>query len=210
MVAETLLFSLPAGDDFLRGSFKSVEGSIGIVVLSRASAGVGEAENVCIEAFNGAGLSTFDIGLLTAREESFSDIRDNVPLLAGRLLDFIEHLKRRRAHPTRRRMAIYAEDAASPAALRAAAERDNDIVALACRGGLIDRAGSLYLGALNSRLLFIAERGDAAFLSSARRAFDRIGCVRETALIDGSAPGADDAVARKAVRWFLAAFSSDD
>ncbi|MDR1276723.1 MAG: hypothetical protein LBL72_10150 [Candidatus Accumulibacter sp.] len=198
MNTETLLFSLPAGDDLLRGSFNDVGESAGIVFVPRASADAGDA--AFIDAFNGAGLSTFSVGLLSAREEGFSDVQDNVPLLAKRLLDFIDHLKRHLARDLRQRMAIYAEGAASPAALRAAAERDNDIAALVCRGGLIDRAGSLYLDALDSRLLFIADTDDAACLASAERAFARIPCEKETARID-----ADDAVARKAIEWFQGA-----
>ncbi|MDR1162368.1 MAG: hypothetical protein LBM17_00830, partial [Candidatus Accumulibacter sp.] len=76
-------------------------------------------------------------------------------------------------------------------------ERDNEVAALVCRGGLIDRAGSLYLDALDSRLLFIADTDDTACLASAERAFGRIRCEKETAQID-----ADDTVARKAIEWF--------
>jgi hypothetical protein len=214
MSPETLLFSLPAGEDFLRGSFIDADDSAGIVVLARAKAWPGGtedgAEDLFAGAFRRAGASILSVGLLTSHEENFSDIRDNVPLLAKRLLDFLDHMKRLGIVAARRRIGIYAEDAVSPAALRVAAERDGDIAALVCRGGLIDRAGTLYLTALNSRLLFIADSGEDAFLASAKRAFSRIGCAKETALFDASALGADAVAADKAANWIFAAFSSSD
>ncbi|MDR2508471.1 MAG: hypothetical protein LBD67_10900 [Candidatus Accumulibacter sp.] len=203
MSSETLLFSLPAGNDVLRGSFSGTGNSRGIVLLSEASAEPRETSRVFLTRFHDAGLSTFSVNLLTPREESFSGIHDNVPLLCGRLRDFLDHLKRylARENAARQDFMFYAADAASPAALRVSAERDGR--AIVCHGGLIDRAGTFYLNSLNSPLLFIADRNDAALLVMAERAFRKISGVKEMALIDPSDPGALRIAADRMTDWFL-------
>ena len=55
---------------------------------------------------------------------------------------------------------LYAANATSPVAVRVAAQRDHDIAAIVCRGGLIDLAGMLYLRSLESPLLMLVEETD--------------------------------------------------
>ena len=92
-------------------------------------------------------------------------------------------------------------DAASPAALRVAVERNGR--AVVCHGGLIDRAGMFYLNSLNSPLLFIADRNDATLLAMSERAFQKISAIKETTLIDPSDPNALRIAADRTVNWFL-------
>lgn len=57
-----------------------------------------------------------------------------------------------------------------------ALQRDHDIAAIVCRGGLIDLAGILYLRSLASPLLLLHEQSDVQHIASNRRALQEVRC----------------------------------
>ena len=67
-------------------------------------------------------------------------------------------------------LAIFATGDTSPAAIRAAAQRDTQVQALACHGGLIDRAGLEALKYLSAPLLMLFDAEDRIGPLAAERA----------------------------------------
>lgn len=115
------------------------------------------------------GYAILNMDLLTAQEVHFVDATANVPRLAQRLIDLLD-LARRNGDLADLPLGIFATGDASPAAIRAAARRDTQIRALACHGGLIDRAGRESLEFLRAPLLLLADPEDLAVKTSYERA----------------------------------------
>jgi hypothetical protein len=200
----------------LHGQLKLLPLSRGIVVLAHAAATLDEREEIVAAHFRDAGLSTLNIDLLSRQEERYADACHNVPLLARRLLDFLELLKNRMllGEIVPQPLALFAANATSPVAVRVAALRDYDITALACRDGLIDLAGTLYLRSLDSPLLLLVEEHDEQHLASSRRALLEVHCSHKLTLIpeigiDFATSAGFQLAASAAAQWFLAHFKSD-
>ncbi|MDD2884868.1 MAG: hypothetical protein PHT48_07505 [Dechloromonas sp.] len=102
------------------------------------------------------GLAVLSMDLLTSQELQFSDATQNVPRLTQRILDILALI----AHDddmNRLRLILWAHGEASPAAIRAATQRDTQVNALICQGGLIDKAGLQGLKFLAAPLLMLLD-----------------------------------------------------
>lgn len=97
--------------------------------------------------------------LLTSLENQFVDATQNVPRLTQRLIDLLD-LARRDYELAELPFGIFATGDASPAAIRAAAQRDIQIRAVVCHGGLIDRAGKQALEFMTAPLLMLGDLAD--------------------------------------------------
>jgi hypothetical protein len=207
--------SIPCEHGLLHGRLSPVEATAGLVILAHDCAGANarDAFNELLAGrFREAGLSTLSIDLLARQEAHFPDVHNNVPLLAKRLLDFLELIKKRMLIgelPTQA-LGLWAAEATSPAAVRVAALRDHDIGAVVCHGGLIDRAGMLYLRSLASPLLVLLDETDPQPIASNTRALQEVSCRKELKLVAQS--GADDAAsagyAAEASGWFRKHFQA--
>lgn len=111
------------------------------------------------------GYAVLSMDLLTMHEAQFADATQNVPRLAQRLLDILD-LARRDETLASLPFAIFATGDAGPAAIRTAAQRDTQILALACHGGLVDRAGKQALEFLRAPILMLGDAGDDAVKAS--------------------------------------------
>lgn len=147
------------------------------------------------EAAAEARLAVFTLELLTAQELHFPDSAHNVPLLCERLLHGLE-LAQRDAETQDLPVGIFADAAAAPAAIRAAARRDSQVRALACHGGLVDVAGIQNLELLAAALLMLADADDTVSEASLRRAAAHLSAPWECVTL---APG--ESPARRAVAW---------
>lgn len=136
--------------------------------------------------------------LLTSRDLHFPDHLHNVPLLSERLLQvlaFADHDGDTAELP----VGIHACAALAPAALRAAAQRDAQVRALVCHGGIIDLAGLQYLELLAAPLLMLFEPEDELGQTSFQRAAPHLGAPWETRQLASG----DDGVAL-AAHWLAA------
>lgn len=136
--------------------------------------------------------------LLSSRDLHFPDHLHNVPLLAERLLQALAFADRD-GDTEGLPVGIHATAPLAPPALRAAAQRDAQVRALACRGGLIDLAGLQYLELLAAPLLMLFAADDETGPAAFRRAAAHLNAPWETRQLASE----DDGVAM-AAHWLAA------
>ena len=212
----TITLTVPSEHGPLHGQLELLNKSCGLVVLAHAATTLDDREEIVAAVFREAGLSTLNVDLLSRQEERFVDARHNVPLLAKRLLDFLAPIKNRMllGEIASQPLGLQAANATSPVAVRVAALRDHDIAAVACRDGLIDLAGVLYLRSLESPLLLLVEASDEQHLASSSRALQEVHCPHELALIpeigiDFATSTGFQLAAAEAAQWFVKHFKAN-
>jgi hypothetical protein len=188
----TLIRNTPLGS--LHGSLDLPDQPRGLVLLARA-------HHAPVDAWITANLAArhfavLNMELLSAQESRFADATQNVPKLTERLLDLLD-MVRHDGDTEALPLAIFASGDAAPAALRAAAQRDTQVKALACHGGLIDRAGLQALKLLTAPLCLLIDAADEAAQTAATRAFPHLSVAHECHLLT---PG-EDPILRVAA-WF--------
>jgi len=179
----------------LHGQLELPEEPRGLILVARAHHA---AQDVAISScFGEFGFATFTMELLTAQEMQYSDATQNVPRLTQRLIDILDMI-RIDGDMEKLPLAIFTTGDVAPAAIRAAAQRDTQVMAVACHGGLIDRAGGQALDLLIAPLLMIFNADDLAGNAAWQRAASRLACTHEMQIIDiGEDP------AKPAASWFL-------
>jgi hypothetical protein len=193
----------------LHGQLTLLPDARGLIILAHAGANPESHDEALGAILRDNGFATLRLDLLPYAEERFDDVHNNVSLLAKRLLGGLNMIKREMQNEALPILPIglCAADHASPVIVRVAAQRDNDISALACRGGLIDLAGVLYLRSLASPLLFLLGEKDDTLVASGRRALQEVSCAKALEIIPSAtsafdSPVAFDAAARKISQWF--------
>lgn len=201
--------SIHTGHGLLHALLTERADACGLVVLAHAGTLPDAHDDALADALRDAGMSTLVIDLLTHREERFADAHNNVPLLAKRLLECLTLIKRQMLNEELPPLpiALCAAGAVSPVVIRVAGLRDHDIAAVACRGGLIDLAGMLYLRALKAPLLVLLGEKDGALLASNRRALDEVACTKRLEIVAASDSSFDSTsagatVSGKVTDWF--------
>lgn len=124
------------------------------------------------EALHHEGFATLRVDLLNSNECRFTDAASHLPLLTERLLAVIAEAHRQIELDVIPPLPIglVAGGQTTPLAVRVAAQRDRDVRALVCHGGLVDLAGLQYLKVLQAPLLLLADAGDSAAIANAERA----------------------------------------
>ena len=168
--------SLPCEHGLLHGRLTQVAAAAGLVILAHDCAANDVRDEILAGRLRRAGLSTLSIDLLARQEEQFADVHNTVPLLARRLIDFLDLVRKRMliGELAEQPLGLWAAHATAPAAVRVAALRDHDIAAVVCLGGLIDLAGMLYLRTLAAPLLVLVEETDARLVVSNSRALQEV------------------------------------
>jgi dienelactone hydrolase len=164
----------------LHGQLDRPENPRGLILIARAHRVPDDDPMIANLAAEGYAILAMD--LLTAHELQFADATQNVPRLAQRLLDILD-LIRNDGDMQELPLGIYANGDASPAAIRCAAQRDIQVKALACHGGLIDRAGLQSLELLVAPLLVIFEHDDALSPAAYQRAIAYLGGAHQKLLL---------------------------
>lgn len=193
----------------LHGLIALPQDARGLVVLAYAGASPDARDSAIVGTLRQSGMATLVIDLLTHQEEHFTDMHNNVPLLAKRLLDCLTLIRRQMQNgelPTLP-IGLCGTNTTSPVAIRVAALRDHDIGAIVCLGGLIDLAGMLYLRTLESPLLVLVGEADSTLIASNRRALNEVACTKALELIPETEAVADPtsafhALSRKIAHWF--------
>ena len=97
--------------------------------------------------------------VLSAQERQFADAVHNVPRLTQRVIDLLD-LIRHDPELSELPLALFAHGDLTPPAIRAAAQRDAQVQALACHGGIVDQAGLQALKLLAAPLLMLFDADD--------------------------------------------------
>ena len=183
----------------LHGHLERPDFPRGLILLARAHHAPVDA--VISSELADRGFAALRMELLTANEAQFVDATQNVPRLAQRLIEILD-LARNDGDMQELPLGIYATGDTTPAAVRAAAQRDTQVKALVCHGGLIDRAGAQALELLNAPLLMQLDAEDNIGQLAMQRVGPRLGCRHQTQLLQ---PGEE--MLEPAIIWFLANFS---
>jgi putative phosphoribosyl transferase len=163
-----------------------------------------------------AGLATFLIDLLTAREEEedryTGHLRFDIPLLSRRVVAATDWLL---SQPATRNLKIgyFGASTGAAAALVAAAERPLAVGAVVSRGGRPDLAGSA-LSAVRAPTLLIVGSKDTQVIELNRMAFSLLRTEKRMEIIPGAThlfeePGTLEKVAELAREWFTRYLSAE-
>jgi len=183
----------------LHGQLALPDNPCGLILIARAHHA---AEDAAISAsFAEFGCATLTMELLTAQEVQFPDATQNVPRLTQRLIDILD-MTRKDGDMAPLPLAIFTSGDVGPAAIRAAAQRDTLVRAVACHGGLIDRAGAQALDLLVAPLLMLFDTADLIGKTAYQRATSHLGGVHAMQSV-----GIGEDPAGVAANWFFDLFS---
>lgn len=188
----TITIQTPHGP--LHGSLERPDEPRGLILLARAHHA--PADLVIADNLAAHGYAILSIELLSTQEAHFVDATQNVPRLAQRLLDILD-LARHDGDMQDLPLAIFSNGDTAPASIRVAAQRDTQVRALACHGGMIDRAGLQALELLAAPLLMLFNPDDEFAPPAFQRASSHLGCVHEMHVLDN---GEDPLV--RIISWF--------
>lgn len=203
----------------LRGDLVVPPAAQGIVVFAHGSGSGRDSprNHYVAHELHAAGFATLLFDLLTPTE-AVEDARSGywrfeIPLLAHRLeqtSDWLETLPETRKLP----LGFFGSSTGAAAALVAAAHLDARVRAVVSRGGRADFATDV-LGDVVAATLLIVGQLDEGVLHLNRRAFERLRCARELAVIPGAThlfeeAGAIEKVAELTTAWFRAHLSNQE
>lgn len=161
------------------------------------------------DGLNAKGFATLLLDLLSADEheadQSTREYRFDIPLLAGRLVHAIDHV-RHAVNLEGLRVGIFGASTGAAAALIAAAERPDGVAAVVSRGGRPDLAGDA-LDKVRAPVLLIVGGLDAGVIDLNRHAATKIDTEHRTVIVPGAShlfeePGKLEAVEQLASDWF--------
>jgi dienelactone hydrolase len=205
------LVRIPVDDVVLEGNLNTPAAAQGVVLFAHGSgSGRHSPRNRFVaDMLNAARLATCLIDLLTRDEEAVDlqtrHLRFDIPLLAHRLIgatDWLAH----DAATARLRIGYFGASTGAGAALVAAAERPEAVIAVASRGGRPDLAGDS-LARVRAPTLLIVGGADAPVMGLNREALGKLTCDKRLEIVPGAThlfeePGTLEAVARLAADWF--------
>jgi putative phosphoribosyl transferase len=199
---------IPAEREQLPGRLAIPSGAAALVVFAHGSgSGRHSPRNQAVaRALNDAGLGALLFDLLSPEEEADRANVFDIPLLAGRLgaaTAWLRDEEDARALP----IGFFGASTGAGAALWAAAEPDSPVRAIVSRGGRPDLARSR-LDAVRAPTLLIVGGRDEAVLEMNSDAARHLTCEHRIEVVPGAThlfeePGALEAVADLATRWFL-------
>lgn len=190
----------------LRGSLALPEAPRGLVLLAQVD-GVhpGDRHERAARLHAQLGFATLRASLVSFQD--MPGVAEHVALLTTRLLAWLAWVSQD-AWLNVLPCGILATGASVPAALRASAQRDAQVKALVCCGGLPDLAGAFYLKALACPTLFLFAAADAPGLAAGARALAHsaaVACLNSIPAADREFKQARacDTVAQQSGAWLL-------
>ena len=199
--------TVPTGDVRLDGELAVPDGASGLVVFAHGSGSsrLSPRNNFVAEVLRARGLGTLLFDLLTEAEDQACETRFDIDLLTERLLGATAWL-RGREETAGMHLGYFGSSTGAAAALRAAAERGDDIGVVVSRGGRVDLA-SERLPAVTAPTLFVVGGADTEVLERNRETLAALTCRKELAVIEGAGhlfegEGELEEVADLAAEWF--------
>ncbi|MDH6224459.1 alpha/beta family hydrolase [Streptomyces sp. MJP52] len=209
MVAESV--EVPSRGVILDGDLAVPPAARGVVLFAHGSGSSRHSprNRAVAEGLRSAGFGTLLMDLLTPAEEledtATARLRFDVPLLAGRLADAVDHLEARPGTADLP-VGLFGASTGAAAALVAAAERPGRVAAVVSRGGRPDLAGDA-LDQVAAPVLLVVGGDDEPVLGLNRQAARRLPAVHRIHVVPGAThlfpePGALEEVTGAAADWF--------
>jgi putative phosphoribosyl transferase len=218
---------VPAGGARLAGELTVPQHATGLVLFAHGSGSsrFSTRNHFVARVLEQQGLATLLIDLLTPEEEALDQrtghLRFDIPMLATRLVAMIDWLKRQPDYDAprpaqneieRRRthtlpIGIFGASTGGGAALRAAAERPDEVAAVVSRGGRPDLAAGVLPDVIAPALLIVGGE-DGRVIRMNQEAMPRMRGEVALEIIPGAThlfeePGALQRVAKLAAGWFI-------
>lgn len=204
--------TVTAGRIRLQGDLRIPAGARGIVLFAHGSGSsrFSPRNRFVADVLHRAGLATFLLDLLTAKEESIDRVtaalRFNIGLLAERLVEATDWVARQ-PETGSFRVGYFGSSTGAAAALIAAARRPDRVGAIVSRGGRPDLAGPA-LSEVRAPTLLIVGGEDRQVIELNKGAMARMRAPAELKIIPGAThlfeePGALEQVVRMASDWFV-------
>ena len=203
--------TVPAGKVSLEGELVVPEGAQGVVLFAHGSGSSRHSprNRIVAAALREGNLGTLLFDLLTADEEVIdlqtTHLRFDIALLAERLVHAIDWMSRREPKLP---IGLFGASTGAGAALLAAAQRPERVVAVVSRGGRPDLAGPA-LGQVQSPTLLIVGGRDKQVIELNRLALAQLRGKTKMEIVPRAThlfeePGALEEVGRLAREWFVA------
>ncbi|MGH3443566.1 MAG: dienelactone hydrolase family protein [Nitriliruptorales bacterium] len=196
-----------AGEVVLPGDLRTPEDAQGLVVFAHGSGSSRKSprNRHVASILNEAGLATLLFDLLTGEEERDRSNVFDIELLGERLLDATGWVRGQEDLATMP-IGYFGSSTGAAAALTAAADLDDGVAAVVSRGGRADMAVDR-LGDVRAPTLLIVGGNDTQVLRMNEEAAAHLQVEHEVHVVEGAGhlfeePGALDAVADRAARWF--------
>ncbi|WP_435348887.1 dienelactone hydrolase family protein [Haloarchaeobius sp. HRN-SO-5] len=201
------LVTMPVDGVQLEGELILPEGTNGLVVFAHGSGSSRKSprNNFVAEVLRDHDLGTFLFDLLTEEEDETYETRFDIDLLTTRLHAATDWL-RDREDTQERNIGYFGSSTGAAAALRAAAQREDDVDAVVSRGGRVDLAFE-QLPQVSAATMFIVGGADTQVLELNEEGFDELACTRDLRVVEGAGhlfegPGELEEVADLAAEWF--------
>jgi putative phosphoribosyl transferase len=201
------LVSIPSGVTTLEGELLVPTGASALVLFAHDSGSSRHSprNQYVARVLRDTGFATLLLDLLTEEEDSQRELRFDIELLAGRLMDATDWTM---AQSFARGLDIgyFGASTGAAAALIAAAYRPDNVGAVVSRGGRPDLARSI-LPAVRSPTLLIVGADDPEVLAMNREVLAELRCEKRFDVVPGAShlfeePGTLERVAELACGWF--------
>jgi putative phosphoribosyl transferase len=200
------LVSIASGAVMIEGSLDIPPNARGLVLFAHGSgSGRHSPRNRFVaEQLRLADMGTLLVDLLTPEEDHDMRSRFDIGLLTSRLAAAADWL---RARPDALPLGLFGASTGAAAALRVAAQRGADIVAVVSRGGRPDLAGNEALQHVRAPTLLIVGGDDDEVITLNQKAYAQMHCERRLEIVAGAThlfeePGRLEEAAMLAVNWF--------
>ena len=202
---------IPSGTAIINGNLEVPEGANGIVLFAHGSGSsrFSPRNTYVARLINKEGIATLLVDLLTEEEDAVDEytgqFRFNVDMLAERLTDSTQWLKRRKIGKELS-IGYFGASTGAAAALIAAAKFPDDVRAVVSRGGRPDLAGKK-LSKVKAPTLLIVGGDDTEVLDLNRQALKLIKAEKKLEVVPGAThlfwePGKLREVAELTIDWF--------
>ncbi len=203
----------------IAGTMTTPPEPVGVVIFAHGSGSsrFSQRNQQVAKTLQAAGCTTLLMDLLTDAETRDRNNVFNIPLLADRLTDAKRWVE---AHPeaagmapgSRPPIAYFGASTGAGAALYAAAQSPQDIVAVVSRGGRPDLADEC-LGSVYAPTLLLVGGADEIVIGLNQKAYQKLACEKEIQIIPGAThlfveEGALEAVSDLAKNWLLRHFTA--
>jgi len=192
----------------LDGTLTVPPGATGLVLFVHGSGSNHRSprNNMIAATLHERGIATLLFDLLTPVEDSRISNRFNVDLLTERL-ELATDWVRQQPELSDVALGYLGASTGAAAALRAAANRSEQIRAIVSRGGRPDLAGPVVLGQVKAPTLLLVGGRDTSVLALNREATGHLTCEKQMRVITGAKhlfeePGTLEQVSTQAADWF--------